>query len=197
MSDQEGYLDQPLREFLDRLGAGHAAPGGGAAAALAVSVGGRLCAMTARLSARQLTDAQLCVMKKSAARIADDAASLIEADAESFAGVIEARRAADGGQLAAALSRASDVPMRVAELGAEAADLAARLARDGNPALRGDTIAAVLLAQAGVAAAAALVEINLAEAAGDQRPARAARLVRETDGRARAVRQAGQPGSPP
>ena len=53
------------------------------------------------------------------------------------------------------------MPLAIAEVGAEIADIAARLVtEDGNPNLKGDAIAAVLLAEAGVRAAIALVKIN-------------------------------------
>ena len=80
------------------------------------------------------------------------------------------------------MSAAADVPMRIIELGAQAAALAARLASDGNPNLRGDAAAAALLAEAGAPAAAVLVRINLADAraaGADPGPQRAERLLRE------------------
>lgn len=57
------------------------------------------------------------------------------------------------------------MPMVIVEVGAETADIAARLVtEDGNPNLKGDAMAAVLLAEAGVRAATALVKINLSAA---------------------------------
>ena len=52
-------------------------------------------------------------------------------------------------RLAAALSVAADVPMRIAEIGAQVTALAARLAVHGHPNLHGDAITAALLAEAG------------------------------------------------
>jgi formiminotetrahydrofolate cyclodeaminase len=69
----------------------------------------------------------------------------------------------------AALSEASDVPMAVVTAGARVAHLAARLAEEGNPSLRGDALTAALLAGAGTEAAGALVRINLAGLPGDDR----------------------------
>jgi methenyltetrahydrofolate cyclohydrolase len=164
---------------------------------LAISMGARLCEMTARLSGRQPTDAEVGALAGRAQRAARDTASLIDADAKSFARVIEARRArGDEQRIAAARAAAAEVPMQIAERGLEVAGLAARLAREGNPRLRGDVIIAALLAQAGVAASAALVQINLAGTSGDPRPGRAARLVREAERCVLAARQAGQPAPP-
>ncbi len=62
--------------------------------------------------------------------------------------------------------------MRIVELAASVARLGSALAADGNPALRGDALAAGYLAQAAARSAAVLVRINLADAPGDPRPAR-------------------------
>jgi methenyltetrahydrofolate cyclohydrolase len=176
-------LGLPVGEFLGRLAGPEPAPSGGGAAALAVSMAAGLCAMAARLSARQLTGAE--DLATAAQRTADRAASLIQADADSYAAVIDAqRRKHDDDQsrrreIAAALAAAADVPMEIVELAVPVARLAARLAAGGNPNLRGDAIAGALLAEAGARASAALVGINLAGTDGDGRPARAAQLAKE------------------
>jgi methenyltetrahydrofolate cyclohydrolase len=73
------------------------------------------------------------------------------------------------------------VPLAVAEVGSEVAGIAARLAERGNPNLEGDAMTAVLLADAGVRAAATLAEINLSSAnVEDDRLARANELVEKT-----------------
>jgi formiminotetrahydrofolate cyclodeaminase len=119
-------------------------------------------------------------------QILAEVASLIDSDPLAYRAVIEAlRRRADasGGdgdlddRVAAALSAAADVPMRLIELAVPVAGLAAALAADGNQALRGDVITASLLAHAAARSAAALVAINLAGAAGDPRAAQAADLL--------------------
>ncbi|HEY7599873.1 MAG TPA: cyclodeaminase/cyclohydrolase family protein, partial [Candidatus Limnocylindrales bacterium] len=66
------------------------------------------------------------------------------------------------GQLKAALADASQTPLAIAELAAEAAVLGARVTAESNPAIRGDALAGVVIAEAATVAAAALVEINLA-----------------------------------
>jgi formiminotetrahydrofolate cyclodeaminase len=175
-------LGLPVSEFLSRLAGPEPAPSGGGAAALAVSMAAGLCAMTARLSSRQLAGAE--DLATAAQRTADRAASLIQADADSYAAVIAAqRRRHDDDQarrreVAAALATAADVPMEIVELAVPVARLAARLAADGNPNLRGDAITGALLAEAGARSAAVLVAINLA-GTDDGRPARAAQLTKE------------------
>jgi formiminotetrahydrofolate cyclodeaminase len=166
--------------FLDALSVTTPDPSGGAVAALAVALAAGLCEMSAGLSARHLPEAPRLVER--ARRLRDRAAPLAQADAEAYRTVIAALRAPDTttpGQprLAAALSQASVVPMEVAETGAEVAALAAAVAAEGSPNVRGDAITAALLAAAGSRAAAALVRINLAGAEADDRPARAEHLA--------------------
>ncbi len=152
-------------------------------------------ARSATVTPAQLGPAELVA---EAERLRDRAASLADADAAAYGRVIAALRL-PGEQdaksrrwkIASTLSAAADVPMQVVEIGARVAGLGARLATDGNPNLRGDAATAALLAEAGARAAAVLVRINLADAAGDDRPARAERLVHE------AARSAARAQKPP
>jgi formiminotetrahydrofolate cyclodeaminase len=60
------------------------------------------------------------------------------------------------------------VPKRITELAGEVAEMAADLARSGNPNLHGDAAAAVHLAAAAATAAAELIAANVAtDATGD------------------------------
>jgi formiminotetrahydrofolate cyclodeaminase len=185
----------PLGEFLAALASSDAAPGGGSAAAAAVTLGASLCGMTARLSARQLTGKLTAELTADADRLRAHTASLIGADAQSYLRVLTALRQPDKPaeshrpdgamaesrkhQIAVALSEAAEVPMAVVEQAAQVARLAARLAADGNPSLRGDAITALLLAEAGARAAAVLVGINLAGTPDDDRPARAEQMLQD------------------
>ena len=195
-SGRAGYLDMRVGEFLDELAAARPAPGGGSAAALAVALAAALCAMTAELSARQLAQAsQLAAQARGLLR---RAAPLAQADADAYADVLIALRAPGHTdvrqreeQVSAALARASEVPLEVAEIGDRVATLAADIADRGNPAVRGDALAAAQLAAAAARTAAALVQINLAGMPDDPRPAQAAERA------AHAARLAAQlPGSP-
>ena len=177
------YLDLPLREFLDLVASTNPAPGGGSVAAIAVALAAGLSGMAARLSAGQLADADGLADRADAAR--QRVAPLAGADAESYGRVLDAYhlpREPDPEtrteRIRDALSGAADVPLAIAEVGNEVAGIAARLVEEGNPNLEGDAMTAVLLAEVGVRAAAALAEINLSAAnVEDDRLGRANRLV--------------------
>jgi formiminotetrahydrofolate cyclodeaminase len=193
VSSEDSYAGLSVGAFLDALAAGAPAPAGGSAAALVLAQAAALCAKSARLSGRQLTASRAAELTAEAEQIRGTAASLIDEDPRAYQAVIDqsrriggerqaersAARRSDG--MAAALSAAADVPMRIVELATSVAALAAVLARDGNPALRGDAIAAGLLARAAARAAAALVSINLADRPADPRHSRADSLLAAID----------------
>jgi formiminotetrahydrofolate cyclodeaminase len=184
------YLDLPLGEFLDLVASGNPAPGGGSVAAVAVALAAGLSGMAARLSAGQLPDADGLAERADAARLR--VAPLARMDAESYGRVLDAYREPDSEtrreRVSDALSGATDVPLAVAEVGNEVADIAARLVEEGNTNLVGDAITAVLLAEAGVRAAVTLAEINLSAAnLDDDRLGRANELLDETASTARRI----------
>jgi len=162
-------------------------------AAVAVALAAGLSGMAARLSADQLTAAPELADRSDALR--RRVSLLARADAESYGRVLDAYRLPGESDpetrresVKDALSGAADVPLAVAEVGNEVAGIAVRLLDEGNPNLEGDALTAVLLAAAGVRAAAALARINLSTAnVDDGRLGRADELVEET---AATVRQA-------
>lgn len=191
------YLDLSLGEFLDRVASGGPAPGGGSVAAVAVALAAALSGMSARLSADQLADAPELADRTDASR--RRVAPLARADAASYGRVLDAYHLprepdpeARTERIRDALSGAADVPLAIAEVGNEVAAIAARLVEEGNPNLEGDAMTAVLLAEAGVRAAAALAEINLCSAnVEDERLGRANRLVDMTAATVRRAIQGG------
>jgi formiminotetrahydrofolate cyclodeaminase len=133
---------------------------------MAVALAAGLSGMTARLSADQLVDA--AELTERAERLRQRVAPLAQEDVIAYGRVLTAKRTPDDGdpdarreRVRMALSGAADVPLAIAETGATVAEMAAHLAREGNPRLRGDTVAAALVAEAGTHAAAVLVEINM------------------------------------
>ena len=185
--DTPDYLELPVGRFLELLASGESAPGGGSAAAVSVALAASLSSMAARLSTKQLADAT--GLAERAEGLREQVAPLARADAVAYGRVLAAQRAHEApdrdGDVRAALSEAADVPLAVAETGAEVARIAVRLASDGNPNLEGDAVCAVLLADAGVRAAARLVEINLSGEPGEDGRLGRARELTETAASAR------------
>ncbi len=158
--------DQRIADFLGRLASATPTPGGGGAAALAAAVAAGLTAMTARLSATRIDDADRCAAAMD--RVRDELMQLADDDAVAYAAVLAAmRRSPDFGEgdrakrRADALQAASEIPVAVAKRAADVGEIAARLARTGNPHLRGDARTAVHLAQAAATSASELVTINV------------------------------------
>lgn len=160
------------------------APGGGAVAGVCVALAAGLVGMAARSSDAEL-DADAAALAVRADQLRGEATDLAQEDADAYRGFLARSRDDDEGRLEA-LSRATDVPLAIAELGAETAEIAARLVEHGNPNLRGDAATGVALAEAATRAAATLVALN-ARAGGfvDDRAERAERSSR----RAAAARQ--------
>jgi len=185
-------LEEPLERLLDRIASDEPGPAGGSVAAVAVAMAAGLVAMAARL-AREWPQASEVVERAEALRLL--VAPLAVADAEAYAKVLEARRlprgsAAREGEVAAALSRAADVPLAVAKAASEVATLAALVAQAGSAPLRGDAVVAAEIAGAGARGAAELVAINLGDR-DDARAQRAQELAAST--REAARRAAGAP----
>lgn len=178
------YLDLPLERFLEQVAARKPAPGGGASAAVTVALAAALSSMSARFSADYLDEAT--ALAKRAERLRDEVLPLARADTAAYGRVLEASRLPRDDEerrrsIREALSEAADVPLSIAEIGAEVIGIAAQLAAGGNPNLKGDAVTAVELASAGVRAATALVEINISSGgADDGRLARATEPLSET-----------------
>jgi methenyltetrahydrofolate cyclohydrolase len=177
-----GLREQPLASLLDEVAGATPAPGGGSSSALALALGAALVEMTASLTGDAGTASR-------AGDLRAQALDLAERDLSSYARVLETARLprddpSRAERLEEALLEASRPPLAIAEGAAEAAELGAKVARTSNPHVRGDAVTGTLLAEAAAAAAATLVEINLA-----QRPAaperERARKARERAGRAR------------
>ncbi len=156
----DSFLDQPVRGFLDQLAARTPTPGGGGAAAVTGAMAAGLVAMAARFSASRLPGAG--DLADQADELRRRAAGLAGLDAQAYAAVLDALRLPrEAGQRREALLGAAVVPLEIAEIGAEVAQLAARVAEAGNPNLRGDAVTGALLAAASARSAACLVDINV------------------------------------
>ena len=113
--------------------------------------------------------------------IQDRAAVLARTDAEVWDEALAALRAAENAArderkdfaLERKLERAAAVPVEIAGLGADAAELASIVGERGDGSYRADAAAAAALAAGGARAAAHLVEVNLGVRTGDPRLAQA------------------------
>jgi len=178
------FSSQSVGEFCDTISAETSAPGGGSVAAVVGTMGASLTAMAARFSKEQWEDAAGAVAQAEAlkARLLP----LADEDARAYETVLLALRMprdvdvdddVRDAAIGDALSRATDVPLAIAEASLDVATLACELAERGNPNLHGDAAAAVFLSEAAVRTCANLVEINLATREGDERLDRARELV--------------------
>lgn len=159
-------LEDSLGGFLDSVASGDPAPGGGAVAAIAVSMAASLVAMTARFSDGHTDGAHDLVRRAEELRTA--VAPLAQADGDAYGRVLAAYRLprepdphARKEAVEQALAGAAKTPLAVAEAAADIAAMAAELAEEGNPNLRGDAVTSALLADAASGAAAVLVALNL------------------------------------
>jgi formiminotetrahydrofolate cyclodeaminase len=177
--ETEDYLDLRIDDFLDRLTEGGRAPGGGSAAALAVAFAAGLVAMVARCSRGSWDDAtgvaaQSLAIKERAAQLArTDADAWQKASAALHEAGADANASGRDRELEEKLGRAAAVPLEIAELGADAAALAALVGEYCDGAFRADAAAAAALASGGASAAAHLVQVNLTVQEGDERLRRA------------------------
>ena len=169
------FLDASLKEFLDAVPARTPAPGGGAVAAVALSLAAGLTGMAARFAPDDWERRAEIVGR--AEELRARAEPLADADAEAYGAFMAARTDEN-------VERIVAIPFELAEIAAEVAELAAAVAVEGNPNVSGDAAAGADLAAAVASIAARLVEINARS--GDVR-------IREArDHGARAARAAGR-----
>jgi len=167
-------LDAPVGELLDTLAGESPSPGGGSAAAIVVAMAAGLVAKVARASVGYWDEAGGVIGQAESFRAR--VAPLAQADAEAYEEALSALRGREelaeryrDQQLRAALERAAEIPLRIAEAGCDLASLAALLVENGNPEVRADAAAAAILAESGARVAAQLVGTNLGANADDPR----------------------------
>jgi methenyltetrahydrofolate cyclohydrolase len=173
----DDYLDLKLADFLERSASEHA-PGAGSAAAVTIALAASLVAKVARSSRDSWAEAGGIAAQ--AIELQSRCPTLARDDADVWQQALAALGSPQGlsggdAELRRALDRAADLPLAIAETGADVAGLALVAAERGEPTLRGEAVAAAVLAHAGVRAAVHLVAINLATRTDDERSARAGR----------------------
>jgi methenyltetrahydrofolate cyclohydrolase len=170
-------FDLPLRTFVDQLAAEEPAPGGGSAAALAVTMAAALIAKVARGSPSWLGRDSIVAQ---AERLRQRTAPLVQADADAYEEALAALNLPNALEpevrnmaIGQVLSRAVEVPLAIADAGADVAVLAAVAAEHGTLDRRADAVAAAQLASSGTQVAAQLVAVNLVVPPEDDRVRRA------------------------
>jgi len=168
------YLEQPIKKYLEDLGARLPSPGGGSAAALVGALGTSLASMSCNFTAGNLkfegNEAEIKGILSNLSGMTVEFEQLIDEDAKAYAKVTlayklskntfeekEKRRAA----IQKALNEAMVVPTRIAKLASEILDISSRLIDIANPGLITDTAMSAILAFACLESAVLNVEINL------------------------------------
>jgi methenyltetrahydrofolate cyclohydrolase len=182
-------LDVPVSELLDTLASEAPAPASGSAAAIVVAMGAGLVAKTARASS-DWPEARSAVAQ--AEQLRRRTAPLAQSDADAYLEALAALHLPEELEsevrdmaLGHVLDRAAEIPLVIAEAGADVACLAAAVADRGVPDRRAEAVAAALLAESATRVAAHLVAVNLTVAADDERVARARALVEVASNAAR------------
>jgi methenyltetrahydrofolate cyclohydrolase len=155
-----GLGEQPLASFLDAVAEATPAPGGGTSAGCTAALAAALVEMAASLAGDATAASR-------ARELRAEALELAERELTSYAPVLEAMRLprddpSRPDRLEDALLEASASPLAIARAAAEVAELGVAVARNSSKEVSGDARTGVLLAEAAAAAAATLVEINLA-----------------------------------
>ena len=165
--------DDEASTFLDRLAAGTAAPGGGAAAAYAGAMGAALVGMVARLTVGKKkyaeVEAQMQSVVDGADKLRASLTAAVQADSEAFEAVMEAfklpketaeQQTARAEAVEQAYIHAAEVPLRVARDAVATLGLAAVVAEHGNVNAFSDAGSAGYLAKAALTGAALNVRAN-------------------------------------
>jgi glutamate formiminotransferase/formiminotetrahydrofolate cyclodeaminase len=160
-------------DFIERLAAGTATPGGGAASAYAGAMAAGLVGMVARLTLGKKkyaeVEAQMQSVVESADKLRADLSAAVQDDSAAFEAVMEAfklpketeeQQAARAEAVELGYTRAAEVPLRVARAAVATLGLAAIAAEKGNVNAISDAGSAAHLARAALAGAALNVRAN-------------------------------------
>ncbi|HXE80504.1 MAG TPA: cyclodeaminase/cyclohydrolase family protein [Vicinamibacterales bacterium] len=188
-------IDVPVRQLLDAFSAPTAAPGGGAAAALAGALGASLVLMVASLPKTKTGAAGEREALDEAARqvrpIRERLMALVDEDTAAYNSVVAAYRLPKGSEeesarrteaIQAGLRRSTEVPLEVMRLCEAAGRHAIVVARKGNPVASSDLAVGLELLHAAATGAALNVKANLGQIRDGDFAARAASEMRRLDG---------------
>jgi glutamate formiminotransferase/formiminotetrahydrofolate cyclodeaminase len=167
-----GGIRAGVEPFIEQLAAPTAAPGGGcasaAAGAMAAGLGGMVAGMSRGKKAYLQYERELSDAVARLAEIREQLKAAIDADAVSFNEVMAAfKKSRDNpdsqGEVDAALKKATNIPLAVAERAREVGEILEGLRPVTNPKMASDLKVGIALAGAAVEGALANVEINLSD----------------------------------
>ncbi|HZT42228.1 MAG TPA: glutamate formimidoyltransferase [Chthonomonadaceae bacterium] len=169
-----GFARLSVTGFLDRLGAAQATPGGGSVAALAGALAAALVRMVSGLTMGKKgfegVAEEMASLRNRGETLAAALTAAIDEDSAAYEAVMaayglpkgnDAEKAQRTEAIQAAMQQAAEVPLRVAEMCREAAEMALTALRQGNPNASSDGAVALLLALSGLEGAALNVATNL------------------------------------
>ena len=170
---RERLVDLTLRGFVEETAGESPAPGGGSVAATLGALGAALGTMVANLSSHKPgwdeRWEEFSDLASRGKRCHEELLALVDADTDSFNGILAAFRLPQGSaeekaarELAvqAATLRAIEVPFRIMEVARESLDVIGEAAREGNPASISDAGVGALCARSAVLGAFLNVRIN-------------------------------------
>lgn len=173
LDNTQPLADLSVGAFTEALAGASAAPGGGAATALAGALGAALAAMVARLTLGRPryvgVEGALAGVCAEAEQLRARLLDLLEADSQAYTALLAAYRlpkdtpdqaATRAAAIQTALRAATAVPLATAEACLAALGLAAQAAAHGNRNAAGDAAVAALLAHAGLVGAARNARLN-------------------------------------
>ena len=182
-------LDAPIRTLLDSLSSDDPAPAAGSTAALVVAMAAALVLKVARTS-DDWPDRPAVIAQ--ADRLLQRTMPLAQSDADAYEEALAVLRLPDQLEqevrnmaIGQVFARAAEIPLVIAEAGADVACLAEAAAERGALDRRGDAVAAALLAGAATRAAANLVALNLTVTPEDERALRASAVSEVAEAAAR------------
>ena len=161
------YLDKPIKEYLDDLGAKKPAPGGGSAAALGASIGASLMEMVANYTIGNAkykkNEADIADILVKTEKFKDELQNLIDADAIAYnrlaEGIKEFKK--DASELDRLYKDALTIPFDVCRITSECLKLCEALAEYGNKNLITDVAIAAIMLEGAFFSAKFNVYINL------------------------------------
>lgn len=189
MDSTGDLLDAPIRALLESLASDDPAPASGSAAALVVAMAAALVLKVTRAS-EDWPDRPAVIAQ--ADRLLRRTMPLAQSDAEAYEEALAVLRLPDELEqevrnmaIGQVFARAAEIPLVIAEAGADVACLAEVAAERGTADRRGDAVAAALLAGAATRAAANLVALNLVVSPQDERVLRARAVAEVAEAAAR------------